>query len=77
MHLFGRNFGIRNARKSIKPSKDSYRSLASNKNSSQKIANGVGVQGLMTSSKCKQISILPSCQHQQKTRHPKLTIFLF
>jgi len=34
--FFGHNFGTRNASKSIKPSKDSYDSLVSNKNSSQK-----------------------------------------
>jgi len=45
---FGHNFGTRNARKSIKPSKDSYYSLVSNKNSSQKMA--LGNQGPMTSS---------------------------
>jgi len=33
---FGHNFGTRNARKSIKPSKDMYHSLVSNKNPSQK-----------------------------------------
>jgi len=33
---FGLNFGTRNARKSIKPFKDLYYSLVSNKNSSQK-----------------------------------------
>jgi len=47
---FCHNFGTRNARKSIKPSKDSYYSLVSNKNSSQKMALGIGVQGLMMSS---------------------------
>jgi len=35
-------------------SKDSYYSLVSNKNSSQKMALSVGVQGPMTSSECKQ-----------------------
>jgi len=47
---FGHNFGTRNARKSVKPSKVLYYSLLSNKNSSQKMALGVGVQGPMTSS---------------------------
>jgi len=51
---FSHNFGTRNAIKSIKPSKDLYYSLVSNKNSSQKMAFGVGVQGPMTSSECKQ-----------------------
>jgi len=43
------------------------------------MAHGVGVQGLVTSSKCKQIciNILPLCEHQQKTRHPKLNKILF
>jgi len=50
LQYFGRNFRTRNARKSIKPYKDSYYSLVSNKNSSQKMALGVGVQGPMTSS---------------------------
>jgi len=37
----------------------------------------IGFQGMMTPSKCKQIciSIPTSFQHQQKTRHPKLTNF--
>jgi len=35
---------------SIKPSKDSYHSLVSNENSSQKMALGIGVQGPMMSS---------------------------
>jgi len=34
---FGHNFGTRNTTKSIKPSKDSYSSLESNKTSSDEI----------------------------------------
>jgi len=45
---FGHNFGTRNARKSIKPSKDLYYSLVSNENSSQKMALGICIQGPMT-----------------------------
>jgi len=51
---FGHNFGTRNVRKSIKPSKDSCYSLAFNKNLSQNMALSVDVQGPMTSSECKQ-----------------------
>jgi len=63
---FGHNFGTRNVRKSIKPSKDLHYSLVFNKNSNLKMAHGVGVQGPMMSSKCKQIcmNIFPSCKHQ-------------
>jgi len=65
---FGHNFEIRYAKKSIKPLKDMYYSLVSNKNTSQKMALGVGIQCLMMSCKCKQvcINILLSCPHQQK-----------
>jgi len=52
--VFDYNFGTRNARRSIKPTTDSYYSLVSNKNLSQEMAHGVGVQGLMTSFKFKQ-----------------------
>ena len=64
---FGRNFRTRNARKSMKHSEDLYYSLVSNKNLSQKngYLHSVGVQGLMTSSECKQ-NIHKLCQHQQK-----------
>jgi len=43
------------------------------------MAFGVGVQGLMTLSIYKKIriSILPSCQHQRKPRHPKSENFFF
>jgi len=42
IRFFGRNFGTRNARKSIKPSEHSCCSLITNKKSSQKMAPGVG-----------------------------------
>ena len=51
---FGHNFETRNARKSIKPSKDSYCNLVSKKTRVKKMALGVGIQGPMTSSECKQ-----------------------
>jgi len=47
LQYFGHNFGTRNARKSIKPFKDSYYSLLSNKNLSQTKDLGTGIQGPM------------------------------
>jgi len=54
LQYFGHNCGIRNARKSIKPSKDSYYHPLSNKNSNKKMALAIGIQGPMTASECKQ-----------------------
>jgi len=51
---FGHNFGTRNTRKSIKPSKDSYYSLKSKKNLSSEIGLFVRLSGMMMSSDCKQ-----------------------
>jgi len=66
--LFCLNVWTTNARKLIKGSKDSYYSLESKKILSYKIGSIVRLQGLMTSSKCKQIciNILSLCKHQQK-----------
>jgi len=49
--LFCHNFSTRNAKKRIKPSKDLYCNLVSNKISIKKLALGVGVQGLIILSK--------------------------
>jgi len=49
--VLGHNFWTRNARKSIKVSKDSDYSLVSNKNLSQKLPIVVGTQGQVTLAK--------------------------
>jgi len=62
---FGHNFGTRKARKSIKPSEDSYYSLVSNKNSSKKMALSVWRPGPDYVNKiC--INILPLYKDQLK-----------
>jgi len=74
---FGHDFWTRNARKSIKGSKDSYYSLEPKKLWATKSARLFDSQGLMTSTKCKQIyiNILSLCKNQQKTQHLKLKNF--
>ena len=71
------NVRTRNARKSIKPSKNTYCSLESKNLWATKSAWLVGSQEIMTSSKCKQIciNIFSLCKHQQKTRDLKLKFF--
>jgi len=49
--FLGHNFWTRNTKKPIKGSKDSYHSLVSSKNLSQKLALVVGAHGPMTSAK--------------------------
>ena len=68
--LFCPNFWTRNVRKSIKPFKVLYSSLESKKFWTTKSDGLFDSQGMMSSSKYKQIciNILSLCKHQQKTR---------
>ena len=75
--LFFHKFWTRNARKSIKPPKDSYCSLESTKFWATKSGRLVDSQEKMMSSKCKQIciNIVPLCKRQQKNDISSLHFF--